>query len=213
MPFQDRREAGRTLGGRLRERQRSGELPDAVVLALPRGGLPVADEIAQALGAPLDVLVVRKIGHPARPEYGLGAVAGDAPPLYDPAALAAESLTEDDLAPVAEQERAELRRREEAYRRGRPAPDLAGRWAIVADDGLATGSTARAAAHAARAWRPAHLTLAVPVCAPEGARVVGEVVDDVECIEEPALFGAVGLWYERFDQLTDDDVLEILGGR
>ncbi|WP_344292147.1 phosphoribosyltransferase family protein, partial [Streptomyces synnematoformans] len=151
MRFQDRTEAGRTLARRLQGgRPGAGAPPPPVVLALPRGGVPVAYEVARALGAPLDVLLVRKIGHPHHPEYGLGAVAGDAPPIADPAALAAAGYTAGDLAPVAERERAELRRREDLYRAGRPAPALAGRWAVVVDDVLATGATARAALPAAR---------------------------------------------------------------
>ncbi|WBB61348.1 phosphoribosyltransferase family protein [Streptomyces sp. WMMC500] len=216
MRFQDRNEAGRELARRLRDGRpgagpAAGPPPAAVVLGLPRGGVPVAYEVARALGAPLDVLLVRKIGHPRHPEYGLGAVAGDAPPLYDPDALAGAGLTEDDLAPAAERERAELRRREAVYRGGRPAPALAGRWAVVVDDGLATGATARAALRAARAAGPARLTLAVPVASPGGLRTVRSEADDVTCLHTPGEFGAVGLWYDDFEQLTDADVLELLG--
>ncbi|MFF0724325.1 phosphoribosyltransferase [Streptomyces sp. NPDC004134] len=218
MRFHDRSEAGRALARRLRDgRPEAGAAPaagaprGAVVLALPRGGVPVAYEVARALGAPLDVLLVRKIGHPHHPEYGLGAVAGDAPPLYDPAALAGSGLTERDLAATARREGAELRRRESLYRGGRPAPALAGRWAVVVDDGLATGATARAALRAARAAGPARLTLAVPVASPGGLRAVRGEADDVTCLYAPADFGAVGLWYDEFEQLTDADVLELLG--
>ncbi|AUH39182.1 phosphoribosyltransferase [Streptomyces sp. CMB-StM0423] len=218
MRFHDRSEAGRALARRLRDdRPEAGAAPaagaprGAVVLALPRGGVPVAYEVARALGAPLDVLLVRKIGHPRHPEYGLGAVAGDAPPLYDPDALAGSGLTERDLAATARREGAELRRRESLYRGGRPAPSLAGRWAVVVDDGLATGATARAALRAARAAGPARLTLAVPVASPGGLRAVRGEADDVTCLYAPADFGAVGLWYDEFEQLTDADVLELLG--
>lgn len=217
MRFQDRTEAGRALARRLRDGRpaagspAAGSAPAAVVLALPRGGVPVAYEVARALGAPLDVLLVRKIGHPHHPEYGLGAVAGDAPPVYDPDALAGAGLTEADLAATAERERAELRRRAAVYRGGRPAPALAGRWAVVVDDGLATGATARAALRAARAAGPARLTLAVPVAAAEGLRAVWSEADDVTCLYAPGDFGAVGLWYDDFEQLTDADVLELLG--
>lgn len=208
--YRDRREAGRALGKRLRARHQEGELPDPVVLGLPRGGLPVADEIARVLGAPLDVLVSRKIGAPHQPELGVGAIAGGAPPVYDPHVLRQLGIAEHALAATAEQERAELRRREELYRRGRPAPDLAGRSVVVADDGLATGSTARAALRAARRHRPGRLVLAVPVGAPDAARAMEAEADEVICLHRPSLFGAVGFWYEDFAQLTDDDVLAIL---
>ncbi|AZM50169.1 phosphoribosyltransferase [Streptomyces sp. WAC 06738] len=212
MRFHDRSEAGRALARRLRDgRPGAGAPRDAVVLALPRGGVPVGYEVARALGAPLDVLLVRKIGHPHHPEYGLGAVAGDAPPLYDPDALAGAGLTERDLAATARWEVTELRRRESLYRGGRPAPALAGRWAVVVDDGLATGATARAALRAARAAGPARLTLAVPVASPGGLRAVRGEADDVTCLYAPPDFGAVGLWYDEFEQLTDADVLELLG--
>src|SRR5688572_15115859 len=161
MRFRDRRQAGRELAARLRERQDEGALPEPVVLALPRGGVAVAVEVARALDAPLDVLVVRKIGAPFHEEFGVGAMAGDGVPLFDEDALLRLGLSEADLAPVVERERAELRRREQSYRQGRPAPGLRGRTVIVVDDGLATGSTARAALRALRAQDPGHLVLAV----------------------------------------------------
>jgi putative phosphoribosyl transferase len=210
MQFRDRREGGRSLAGKLTEQQREGRLPDPVVLALPRGGVPVADEIARALDAPLDVIVARKIGAPFQPELGVGAVAGDAPPLYDPAVLGQLGLTEEDLRPVAEREQAELRRREQVYRHGRGALDLAGRSAIVVDDGVATGSTARAALHAVRRTGPARTVLAAPVCSPEAMSMLSAEADEIICSHRPAAFGAVGLWYADFPQLTDDEVLDIL---
>lgn len=210
MRFRDRRAAGRALANRLLERQRAGGLPDPVVLALPRGGVPVADEIARALDAPLDLLLVRKIGLPAQPELGVGAIAGSDPPVYDAWTLAQLGLTEAELAPVAERERAELRRRTALYREGRDAPELADRSVVLVDDGLATGSTARAALRFARGRRPARLLLAVPVCSVEGALNLREEGYEVECLYQPKAFGAVGLWYEDFDQLTDADVLTVL---
>ncbi|BFO19024.1 hypothetical protein SHKM778_54120 [Streptomyces sp. KM77-8] len=170
MRFRDRRQAGRELAARLRERQDEGALPDPVVLALPRGGAAVAVEVARALDAPLDVLVVRKIGAPFHEEFGVGAMAGDGIPLFDGDALLRLGLSEADLAPAVERERAELRRREQRYRQGRPPPELAGRTVIVVDDGLATGSTARAALRALRVRGPGHLVLAVPVGSTEGSR-------------------------------------------
>jgi predicted phosphoribosyltransferase len=213
MRFRDRRQAGRELAARLRERQDQGALPDPVVLALPRGGAAVAVEVAGALDAPLDVLVVRKIGAPFHEEFGVGAMAGDGVPLLDEDALRRLGIDEADLAPVVERERAELRRREQRYRQGRPAPALRGRTVIVVDDGLATGSTARAALRALRAQDPGHLVLAVPVGSTEGVALMRSEADEVVCLHVPAAFMAVGQWYEEFDQLTDDDVLDALHQR
>ncbi|MFI5567244.1 phosphoribosyltransferase [Streptomyces sp. NPDC051740] len=213
MRFRDRRQAGRELAARLRERQDQGALPDPVVLALPRGGAAVAVEVAGALDAPLDVLVVRKIGAPFHEEFGVGAMAGDGVPLFDEDALRRLGIDEADLAPVVERERTELRRREQRYRQGRPAPALRGRTVIVVDDGLATGSTARAALRALRAQEPGHLVLAVPVGSTEGVALMRSEADEVVCLYEPAAFMAVGQWYEEFDQLTDDDVLDALHQR
>ncbi|MCH6163626.1 phosphoribosyltransferase [Streptomyces marispadix] len=210
MQFRDRREAGRALAEKLTGRREDGRLPDPVVLALPRGGVPVADEIARALGAPLDVVVARKIGAPFQPELGVGAVAGDAPPVYDPVLLGQLRLSERDLAPTAEREQAELRRREEVYRRGRGPLDLAGRSAVLVDDGVATGSTARAALRAVRQAGPVHTVLAAPVCSREALEQLSGDADEIVCVYVPPAFGAVGFWYEDFPQLSDDEVLDIL---
>ncbi|MGA5415777.1 phosphoribosyltransferase [Streptomyces pseudogriseolus] len=210
MRFRDRRQAGRELAARLRERRDAGALPDPLVLALPRGGVAVAAEVAEALGAPLDVLVVRKVGAPRHEEYGVGAMAGDGVPVYDEEALRGLGLTQADLAPVVERERAELLRREQLYRQGRPAPDPRGRTVVVVDDGLATGSTARAALRALRARGPARLVLAVPVASPDGAAALRSETDELISLHEPAAFMAVGQWYDAFDQLTDEEVLEAL---
>lgn len=212
MRFRDREEAGRELAEHLRVRQEKGDLTRPVVLALPRGGVAVAREIARVLQAPLDVLVVRKIGAPFHEEFGVGALAGDDPPLFDEATLYRLGLSEADLAPVVERERQELRRREERYRQGRPAPQLRGRTAVVVDDGVATGSTARVALRAVRSRQPERLVLAVPVCAPEAAEALRREVDDFVCPHRPSLFSSVGEWYEDFGQLTDDDVLKALRG-
>ncbi|UUU29165.1 phosphoribosyltransferase family protein [Streptomyces sp. CA-210063] len=210
MQFRDRKQAGRKLAEQLRIRQEKGALPDPVVLALPRGGVAVAHEVARALGARLDVLVVRKIGAPFQEELGVGAIAGDDEPLFDEAALDRLGLSRAGLAGTVERERAELRRREQLYREGRPAPDVRGRTVIVVDDGLATGVTARAAVRAVRRQAPERIVLAVPVCSPEASDLLRAEVDEVVCLYRPAAFMAVGLWYEHFDQLSDRDVLAAL---
>lgn len=170
----------------------------------------MGDEIAQALLAPLDVLVARKIGAPFNPELGVGAVAGDSDPVYDEKALATLDLTPEQLAPTVERERAELHRREEAYRAGRPPPAVRDRSVVVADDGLATGVTARAALRNVRAVRPARLVLAVPVCSPQAEAALKPVVDDLVCLHKPASLGSVGQWYDAFDQVDDAEVIETL---
>lgn len=210
MRFRDREEAGRELAARLRLLWEKGELPQPVVLALPRGGVTVALEVARALDAPLDVLIARKIGTPFQPELGVGALAGDGPPLYDRESLARLGLSEAELEPVVERERAELKRRERLYRQGRPAADLSGRTAVVVDDGLATGATARAALRAVRRGAPERVVLAVPVSSPQAARLLSPEVDELVCLAQPSDFRAVGLWYDDFEQLSDDDVLRAL---
>ncbi|GAB7106192.1 phosphoribosyltransferase family protein [Streptomyces phaeofaciens JCM 4814] len=210
MRFRDRAHAGRELAGTLRARQDAGDLPDPVVLALPRGGVAVAAEVARSLAAPLDVLVVRKIGAPFQEELGVGALVGDDDPLYDEDTLVRLGLTPEELAPVVARERAELHRRERLYRHGRPALELRGRTALVVDDGLATGVTARAALRSLRRRAPRRSVLAVPVGSPEAVALLSAEADDVICLHQPSAFMAVGLWYEDFAQLSDADVLDAL---
>ncbi|MFJ4692220.1 phosphoribosyltransferase [Streptomyces sp. NPDC088766] len=212
MRFQDRRHAGRELAARLLEWSADGALADPLVLALPRGGVPVAVEVARALGAPLDVLVTRKIGVPGHPETGIGAIVGDDPPLFDRRSVEMLGLSGDVLGPDVTRERTELRRRERRYRGDRPAPHVEGRTVIVVDDGLATGVTARAALRHLRRQGPARLILAVPVGAPESAVAMSSEADDVVCLHQPPDFRAVGLWYADFDQVGDEEVARTLQG-
>jgi predicted phosphoribosyltransferase len=202
LPYTDRAEAGRALAARLATMGLEG----AVVLALPRGGVPVGHEVARHLRVPLDVLVTRKIGYPPQPELGVGAIAEGGAPVFDDGLLARLGLREDDLAPTVEAERAELDRRVAVYRRGRPLPRVAGRPVIVVDDGFATGGTARAAVRAVRGRGPSRLVLAVPVGAAETARSLEAEVDDLVVPVAPWDFRAVGQWYRDFGQLTDADV-------
>ncbi|MBB1259134.1 phosphoribosyltransferase [Streptomyces alkaliterrae] len=210
MRFRDRRHAGRELGARLTEWAGDGDLVNALVLALPRGGVPVAGEVAAALGAPLDVVVARKIGLPGHPETGIGAIAGEDPPLFDRRALRMLDLSEDRLGPDVARERAELHRRELLYRGDRPAPEVEGRAVILVDDGLATGVTARAALRHLRRRRPDRLVLAVPVCSPEAAAELRAEADGLVCLHQPSDFRSVGQWYERFEQTGDEEVSRTL---
>ncbi|GEB48052.1 MULTISPECIES: phosphoribosyltransferase [Streptomyces] len=208
--YTDRTEGGRRLARELEEMQRADGLPDPLVLALPRGGVPVAQEVARALRAPLDVVVARKIGLPGRPEFGIGAIAGEDPPVFDADALQMLGLTEDRLSAEVAHERGELHRRERLYRGDRPAPRTAQRTLVVVDDGLATGVTARAALRHLRRQRPERLVLAVPVGAPQSVTALREEADVVICPQQPEPFEAVGLWYEDFPQTSDEEVVAAL---
>jgi len=206
--FTDRRAAGRALAERLRPLASQ----DPIVLALPRGGVPVAYEVARALGAPLDVLMVRKIGAPGNPEFGIGAVAEGNVRVLDREAVRQMLMSVEELEGAIARARTELKARVERYRGGRPPLDVRGRTAIVVDDGLATGGTARAALRAVRARGPRRLVLAVPVGAPETVRSLRREADDVVCVLEPEEMWAVGLWYEHFEPTTDAEVAQLLAG-
>jgi len=206
MRFLDRRDAGR----RLAERLATEALVEPIVLVLPRGGVPVGHEVALALGAPLEVFVARKVGAPHQPEYGIGAIAEGGTQVMDDRAVQALGLSAAALGRLVAVEQEELDRRVARYRHGRPLPDLVGRTVIVVDDGLATGVTAEAALRALHDHRPGRVVLAVPVCAPETAARLRGVADDVICLHSPAGFAAVGVWYERFDQTTDEEVDQLL---
>ncbi|MFD9337983.1 phosphoribosyltransferase [Streptomyces sp. NPDC060028] len=210
MRFQNRQQAGRQLAATLEELWATRSWPEPVVLGLPRGGVPVAAEVARTLDAPLDVLVARKIGVPGRPEVGIGAIVGDDPPLFDRRALRMLGLTPRELTPDVARERAELHRRDALYRHGRPAPALRGRPVILVDDGLATGVTARAALRRIRAEGPAVLVLAVPVCAAGAAEELSRDADRVVCLRPHRDLVAVGAWYDDFRQVTDQEVIDIL---
>lgn len=209
-PFTDRTAAGRALGDLLAGRR----LADAVVLGIARGGVVVAAEVARVLevevGTDLDVLVVRKLGHPWRPELGLGALAEGGEPVYDDAGLAVMGLTRADLADVVEVERAECLRRVQAYRGGRPASEVADRTVVVVDDGIATGVTARAALQAVQARGPARLVLAAPVASSPAIAQLEQYADEVVVALVPAHLSAVSRWYEQFDQTPDDEVVRLL---
>jgi putative phosphoribosyl transferase len=204
--FRDRRAAGRLLGARLTEE----EFTNPHVLALPRGGVPVAFEVALALQAPLDVFVARKVGAPGREELGIGAIAEGSDELVVSETARALGLTSDQLAALANEQRIELDRRVEQYRAGAPLPELAGRDVILVDDGLATGVTAEAALRALRRRDPKLLVLAAPVCAPDTARRLTVVADRVVCLAAPVAFYAVGLWYDDFSQTSDAEVVDLL---
>jgi len=205
--YHDRTDAGRRLAAKL---QQYAGRDDVIVLALPRGGVPVAFEVARALRAPLDILVVRKLGLPQRSELAMGAVASGGIRLVDTEIVRHFGVSESDVAAVIAAEEQELVRRERLYRGGRPFPDVRGKIVILVDDGLATGATMAAAAAALKRQDPARLIVAVPVSSPETCDTFRNFVDDIVCAVTPEPFYAVGLWYEDFSQTTDDEVHDLL---
>lgn len=205
-PFRDRKDAGRLLFHALGPRSAHAQL----VLALPRGGVPVAHEIAAGAGLPLDVLLVRKVGVPGHEELAMGAIASGGVTVWNEAVLDLCHVPLRAREQVVERERQELQRREDAYREGRPPPVVRGKRVIVVDDGLATGSTMRAAVLALRRSSPAFILVAVPIAAPEVCADLHGVADDVVCALTPRGLSSVGEWYEDFAQTSDDEVRALL---
>jgi putative phosphoribosyl transferase len=205
--FRDRTEAGRRLAERLHE---YAGRDDVLVLGLPRGGVPVGYEVAEALGLPLDVFVVRKLGVPGREELAMGAIATGGVIVLDEGVIRSLRIGTRELEQVVSRERREVERREAAYRNGRGLPELSGKTVVLVDDGLATGSTMRAAARAAHRHEPQRVVVAAPVAAPETCRDLRADADDVVCVLTPSPLLAIGLWYDDFAQTTDDEVRDLL---
>lgn len=205
--FADRAAAGRELAARLR---RYAGRTDAIVLALPRGGVPVGYEVARELQLPLDVVLVRKLGVPGREELAMGAIASPGHTYLDRWLIERLEISPQDIEAVVERERRELRRRESAYRDDRPPPPIAGKIVICVDDGLATGASMRAAVGALREGKPAKIVVAVPVAAAAIAAELQTIADEVVVARLPETFRAVSLWYENFSQTSDAEVRELL---
>ncbi len=205
--LQNRRQAGQQLAASLQE---YANRPDVLVLALPRGGVPVGYELAKALRVPLDVFVVRKLGLPGHEELAMGAIAPGGIRILNAEVVRHLGISERVISAVAAEEQKELERREQMYRDGRPAPAVQGRTVILVDDGLATGSTMRAAVAAVRQQRPAKIVVAVPVAAASTCEELKQEVDRIVCDLTPEPFHGVGEWYEDFSQTTDEEVRELL---
>jgi predicted phosphoribosyltransferase len=205
--FRDRAEAGRLLAERLRTYAGGDEI---IVLALPRGGVPVAFEIAQALAVPLDVFVVRKLGVPGHEELALGAIASGGARVVNRRLVEELGIPSERVEAIEAEERRELARRERDYRGERPALDLAGRTVILVDDGLATGASMLAAIRAVQQEHPARLVVAVPVARQDVCAALGRVADEVVCLRTPAAFRSVGTWFDDFSQTRDDEVRSLL---
>ncbi len=205
--FSDRREAGRLLAHRLSALRTA---PNLLVLALPRGGVPVAYEVALALDAPLDVLVVRKLGIPGHEELAMGAIASGDVRVLDRHLIRHLGITDQEVSEVTQRERAELERRERDYRDMRSPPDIRAHTVVLVDDGLATGATMRAAVSAVRDQQPARVIVAVPVASTEACAEMQHVADLCACVTTPQRMVAVGHWYLNFDQTTDEEVRQLL---
>ena len=205
--YRDRRHAGQVLARRLVDFK---DRPDVIVLALPRGGVPVAFEVAQALHAPLDVFIVRKLGVPGREEYAMGAIASGEVCVLNHEVVDWLGISQADIDAVLQAERLELARREHLFREAKPVPSLHARTVLLIDDGLATGSTMRAAIRACRQQQPRHLVAAIPVADAAVCESLRNEADEVVCASTPEFFQAVGRWYEDFSQTSDDEVRALL---
>ena len=205
--YTDRREAGRELAARLQE---YAGRDDVIVLALPRGGVPVAFEVAAALKAPLDVFLVRKLGTPGHRELAMGAIASGGIRVLNDEVVQWLGISGDQIDAISREEQHELERRETVYRSGRSLPSLTGRIVILVDDGLATGSTMRAAVQAVKQQQPARVIVAVPVGARDTCDDLRQAADSVVCARTPTPFSAVGQWYRNFEQTSDEEVRQLL---
>ncbi len=208
MPFHDRKDAGEQLAGALQKFRKDGP----VVIALPRGGVPVGVEVARALDAPLELLIVRKIGVPRQPELAMGAIVdGDEPVVFrNEHVIAMAKVSEAEFAAIRDRELAEIDRRRQRYLAERPFPPLADRTVIVVDDGIATGATVRVAIRALRVRHPRRIVVAVPVASPDVVQTLRGEADEVICLETHEAFGAIGLYYADFGQVEDDEVVRAL---
>jgi putative phosphoribosyl transferase len=205
--FKDRTQAGKLLAQRLTA---YAHRPDVLVLALPRGGVPVGFAVAQALGVELDVMLVRKLGMPGHEEYAMGAVGAGGVRVIQSGLIESGLVTVEAIEQATARELAEIERRERLYRAGRPPPDLAGRCVIIVDDGIATGATLRAAIEVARHSKVARLVVAAPVGAPDSVAALEPEVDEMVCLATPFGFHAVSPWYRHFDQTSDEEVQDLL---
>lgn len=205
--FKNRSEAGNVLAGAL---EKYAGKPGVIILALPRGGVPVGFEVAKSLGAPLDVLLVRKLGTPGHEELALGAIASGDNRVYNPDVIDIMGINPDEIREIEERELRELHRRAAVYRGNRPEPDLAGRTVILVDDGLATGASMQVAVEAVRAANPVKIVVAVPTAAPEAVARLEQTADEVISIIQPRHFFGVGAWYDDFRQTTDAEVQDLL---
>ncbi|QPC83328.1 phosphoribosyltransferase [Phototrophicus methaneseepsis] len=207
MRFQNRSEAGKFLAEKLVAYR---DEPNVLILALPRGGVPVAVEVANVLHAPMDLFLVRKLGVPGRDELAMGAVATGGIRVLNSSVIKNLEVTQAQIEAVTAREKEELARREQAYRDDQPPPRIQDRTIILIDDGLATGATMRAAVQALRQQQPSRLVVGVPVASPQTCAELQELVDEIVCAITPDQFNAIGTWYEDFSQLTDDDVRDLM---